>query len=209
MTRYWKLDSSSVHIFKSYREENSEDSFTLASVKSVNLCETDSSSPEDYINGQKCFFTLTTDVEKFYCGLERENNEKNTMNVLAGNFFNMFKIAYIPFIKGNQIPWNMKSPKFETKHFEEDYEINYKNLLGSGQFGQVFGGRCKSTGQEAAIKIMTKSLLTDEDEVYEKTNVFQNEFTLLSNIDHPGIIKLFALFDEQEHVRLQPNNQRQ
>jgi len=123
------------------------------------------------------------------------------MNVLAGNFFNMFKIAYIPFIEGDQIPWNIKTPIFETKRFEEDYDVNYENLLGSGQFGHVFGGKCKSKDQEVAIKIITKSLVTDKSELFEMSNIFQNEFTLLFNIDHPGIIKLFALFDEKDHVK--------
>ena len=34
-----------------------------------------------------------------------------------------------------------------------------------------------------------------------ETNIFQGEITLLYNINHPGIVKLFALFDEKDHVR--------
>ena len=97
VTRYWKLNSKSIHIYKTYREETSLETIALADIKKVNLCGTESSVEEDYINSQKCFLTLTTDINKYYCGLDRENNEENTMNILAGNFFNMFKMAYIPF----------------------------------------------------------------------------------------------------------------
>jgi len=72
-------------------------------------------------------------------------------------------------------------------------------LLGSGQFGQVYSGTCLTTKKQVAIKAIDKSRFTAKHSQVE-THIFQNEFALLSSINHPGVIKLFALFDEKEYV---------
>ena len=72
--------------------------------------------------------------------------------------------------------------------------------MGSGQFGQVYGGICKSNNQQVAIKIIDKTRFKNQKEFQEETNVFQNEITLLYNVDHPGIVRLYSLFDEVDNV---------
>ncbi len=71
-------------------------------------------------------------------------------------------------------------------------------MLGSGQFGQVYGGLCKANNQKVAIKVIDKTRFKD---FLAETSVFQNEITILYNVQHPGIVRLFALFDEVDHVR--------
>ena len=80
---------------------------------------------------------------------------------------------------------------------EDEYVINPQDLLGSGQFGQVYGGICKGTNQSVAIKVIDKSRFKD---FQAETSVFQNEITILYNVKHPGIVNLFALFDEVDNV---------
>jgi serine/threonine protein kinase len=77
--------------------------------------------------------------------------------------------------------------------------INPQELLGSGQFGQVYSGICKLNNQPVAIKVIDKSRFKD---FQAETNIFQNEITILYNFQHPGIVRLFALFDEVDSVNL-------
>ena len=80
---------------------------------------------------------------------------------------------------------------------EEEYIINPQDQLGSGQFGQVYGGICKANKEQVAIKVIDKTRFQD---INIETTIFQNEITILYNVKHPGIVKLHALFDEVEHV---------
>jgi serine/threonine protein kinase len=70
-------------------------------------------------------------------------------------------------------------------------------LLGSGQFGQVYSGIKLATKEAVAIKVIDK---TRFNEFNDGTSIFQSEITLLYNLKHPGIIKLFALFDQSDKV---------
>jgi serine/threonine protein kinase len=84
-----------------------------------------------------------------------------------------------------------------SKSLSEEYTINPQDELGSGQFGQVYGGVCKTTKQQVAIKVIDKTRFQD---FQTETSIFQNEITILYNVQHPGIVKLHALFDEGNHV---------
>jgi calcium/calmodulin-dependent protein kinase I len=48
-----------------------------------------------------------------------------------------------------------------------------------------------------AIKIVTKAKLTEEDDL-----ALKDEIEVLREMDHPNIIKLFAVFDERDHFYL-------
>lgn len=66
-------------------------------------------------------------------------------------------------------------------------------------FGQVYGGVCKTTKKKVAIKIIQKTKI--ECEIFE-TSIFQNEFIILQNVSHAGIVKLFAIYEQPETVIL-------
>jgi serine/threonine protein kinase len=62
--------------------------------------------------------------------------------------------------------------------------------IGRGSFAVVREGTHKKTGQKVAIKIIEKQCL-DED---ERAALF-NEVEILSQIDHPNVLKLSEIFD--------------
>ena len=105
-------------------------------------------------------------------------------------------------IKGRRISLKIQAPKYEEKNLEEEYIINPHELLGSGQFGQVYGGVCKSDNKPVAIKVIDKTRFRTQKDFQNETSVFQNEITLLYNLNHPGIVRLYSLFDEIENVRV-------
>ena len=73
---------------------------------------------------------------------------------------------------------------FHLKDIKDEYVINPQELLGSGQFGQVYGGFFRANNKPVAIKVIDKTRFTD---FKAETNIFQSEITLLYNIDHPGL----------------------
>ena len=69
--------------------------------------------------------------------------------------------------------------------------------LGSGAFSVVKEGTHKASGHVFAIKVVTKSKLTDED-----TAALQDEITVLQELLHPNIIRLYDVFDEKLYYYL-------
>lgn len=83
----------------------------------------------------------------------------------------------------------------------EAYEIKMQELLGSGHFGSVFGGVERLTGKQVAIKIISKSAFGEGVAALDDMrSQFKNESRLLASINHPGVLKLLAMFDEENHV---------
>lgn len=55
----------------------------------------------------------------------------------------------------------------------------------------------KSTGESYAIKVVTKSKLTEEDEA-----ALMDEIEVLNEMKHPNIIRLYETFDEKDFYYL-------
>ena len=95
-THYWKLDAKSINIYDSYRLEKKLKTIELENIKKANLCGVLPNAKDECINDQKCLFILRTDNDDYYCGLGGTNSN-STMNILASNFYNMFKMVFLPY----------------------------------------------------------------------------------------------------------------
>lgn len=73
----------------------------------------------------------------------------------------------------------------------------YLRKLGSGAFSVVKEGSHKETGESYAIKVVTKSKLTPEDEI-----ALKDEIQVLQELKHPNIIRLYDFFDEKQYYYL-------
>jgi len=69
-------------------------------------------------------------------------------------------------------------------------------LLGKGAFGKVSLGMHRLTGKLIAIKCINKQYLTDEA---SKQKVMK-EFSILKNLRHPNIIRLYESFESTKHI---------
>ena len=69
--------------------------------------------------------------------------------------------------------------------------------LGEGAFSKVKEGTHRQTSKPYAIKIVTKSKLTREDEV-----ALRDEIDVLKELKHPNIIRLYDVFDESQFYYL-------
>ncbi|MEQ2174628.1 Serine/threonine-protein kinase D3, partial [Goodea atripinnis] len=75
------------------------------------------------------------------------------------------------------------------------YQIFADEVLGSGQFGIVYGGKHRKTGRDVAIKIIDKMRFPTKQE-----SQLRNEVAILQNLHHPGIVNLDCMFETPEQV---------
>jgi hypothetical protein len=96
-THYWRLDATSITIYDSYRLKTELKKLLLVDIRRANLCGISAiNNYEELSNEQKCLFILTTEHEIFYCGMGN-TDQNSTMNVLARNFYNIFKMVFLPY----------------------------------------------------------------------------------------------------------------
>ncbi len=94
MTHYWQLDSQTIHVYDTYKLENKLFEIQLNSIEKAML--------SDSKQKIKCLFYMQTDKIIYYCGLDN-SNPNDTMNQLARNFFNIFKMVYLPYARGTHM----------------------------------------------------------------------------------------------------------
>lgn len=82
-----------------------------------------------------------------------------------------------------------------NKSFTDIYRLGKQ--LGEGAFSVVKDGVHKQTGNSFAIKIVTKAKLTLEDE-----EALKEEISVLRELKHPHIIRLYDVFDEPQYYYL-------
>lgn len=75
------------------------------------------------------------------------------------------------------------------------YQIYADEVLGSGQFGIVYGGVHKKTHREVAIKVIDKLRFPTKQEAQLK-----NEVAILQNISHCGVVNLERMFETPEKI---------
>jgi len=88
----------------------------------------------------------------------------------------------------------MKSSQFVSMNsakLREVYRIG--KMLGSGAFGEVRVCMHRENGAQRAVKVLRKAQM-DEDE----KRMFFNEITVLRDLDHPNILKMYEFFEDEK-----------
>ncbi|XP_061384456.1 serine/threonine-protein kinase D1 isoform X3 [Danaus plexippus] len=75
------------------------------------------------------------------------------------------------------------------------YQIHPGEVLGSGQFGIVYGGLHRDTQRPVAIKVIDKLRFPTKQEAQLK-----NEVAILQNLSHPGVVNLERMFETPERI---------
>lgn len=97
---------------------------------------------------------------------------------------------------GKVSPSNLMKPKVETRlDISLFYQVFPEEILGSGQFGTVYGGQNRHTGSPVAVKLIDKLRFPHKHESQLRTEV-----TILQNLNHPGIIRLDQMFETPERI---------
>ena len=104
------------------------------------------------------------------------------------------------YIVENQVFFSSKLENTEVNEQEITdinliFEIMFDEVLGSGQFGIVYGGIHKSTYRPVAIKVIDKLRFPTKQEAQLK-----NEVAILQNLTYPGVVNLERTFETPEKI---------
>ncbi|XP_055012100.1 serine/threonine-protein kinase D3-like [Boleophthalmus pectinirostris] len=75
------------------------------------------------------------------------------------------------------------------------YQIFTNEVLGSGQFGVVYGGAHRTSGRAVAIKVIDKTRFPTKQE-----RQLRNEGAILQSLSHLGVVLLEGMFETSDHV---------
>ena len=75
--------------------------------------------------------------------------------------------------------------------FRDNYQVG--SLLGAGAFGEVRRCILRTTKVIRAVKLIRKDVMTNEEE-----KAFQEEIKILCTLDHPNILKLYEVFQDEK-----------
>lgn len=75
------------------------------------------------------------------------------------------------------------------------YQIFPDEVLGSGQFGVVYGGAHRGTKRPVAIKVIDKMRFPTK-----QADQLKNEVSILQNLSHPGVVNLERMFETPERI---------
>ena len=137
----------------------------------------------------------------------------------ARNAYTQIRQALLAYNSDGQVVpsvFTIITSRSQPRDINELYKINPIEVLGSGQFGTVYGGKktiqmcffrsinpiCSSSGhsletkQEVAIKVIDKTRFSDQEEKIHR------EVDILHETMHPGVIRLYAMFDTPEKVNI-------
>ena len=91
--------------------------------------------------------------------------------------------------------WSLFPEDQATDNLEDLYQILPDDILGSGQFGVVYLAKHRSKDLDVAIKAIDKKKFPQS-----QSQQLRHEVTVISGLDHPGIVKLYNMFETPRNV---------
>jgi calcium/calmodulin-dependent protein kinase I len=78
------------------------------------------------------------------------------------------------------------------RNIKETYKI--EGTLGKGSFATVKKAKNRATGERFAVKVLSKKKMSEEDKI-----AMQTEIDILKQVDHPNVVKLIDVFEDERH----------
>lgn len=212
---YWRLDTKCLTLFKDATSNKYYKEIQLSEILSVDSnidpLQTDAT------RAPHCFEIKTRDMV-FYVGQVEDEEEipdpdSGIGSVTGQAWANVTRSALMP---GCVTPTTSSAPppsssavanvdvEMEISQEEERpkdldisqlYQVFPDEILGSGQFGIVYGGVHRESGRDVAIKVIDKLRFPTKQEAQLK-----NEVAILQHVNHPGVVNLEQMFETPERV---------
>jgi len=219
---YWRLDTKNIRLFENDQSEDPAFEIPLSDVFSVDSNLEPMGSRH---GRNPYLFTLTTSNEIFYCGERDDFDDNGAIipanpksgkgTRIAISWAEEIKSAYqsvaataeasnMMIEKNAKVEQDRKTAtdekdsvddESEEKDISQVYQVFPDEILGSGQFGVVYGGVHRKTGGEVAVKVIDKFRFPTKEE-----RALKNEVIILQKIDHNAVVNLEAMFETPERI---------
>ncbi|XP_055627292.1 serine/threonine-protein kinase D1 isoform X2 [Toxorhynchites rutilus septentrionalis] len=197
---YWRLDSKAVTLFvsdqgsKYYREIPLNEILAVEAARGLQNevlhCFEIRTSNLDYFVGQDPLYNLKEGDPM----LALPPPDSGIGAYLAKSWETAIKQALIPVTKTRSEPAGSE-PEEKVTDMSQLYQIFPDEVLGSGQFGIVYGGMHRKTHRAVAIKVIDKLRFPTKQEAQLK-----NEVAILQNLSHAGVVNLERMFETPERI---------
>lgn len=182
---YWRLDSKSLTLFQNETTSKYYKEIPLAEILDV-------SSAKIVIGDVKHCFEIRTEQVEYFVG-EDTNYSSCEGAHIGKSWENAIRQALMP------VAPNSTSVQTESEGKITDmtqlYQIFPDEVLGSGQFGIVYGGVHRKSGKSVAIKVIDKLRFPTKQEAQLK-----NEVSILQNLSHQGVVNLERMFETPDRI---------
>ncbi|XP_025266146.1 serine/threonine-protein kinase D3 isoform X4 [Camponotus floridanus] len=120
-------------------------------------------------------------------------------NENSSKYYKEIPLSEISAIETAKTPRSYQEESTEPEESITDmsqlYQIFPDEVLGSGQFGIVYGGVHRKSGRAVAIKVIDKLRFPTKQEAQLK-----NEVAILQNLSHSGVVNLERMFETPERI---------
>ncbi|XP_041352348.1 serine/threonine-protein kinase D3-like isoform X2 [Gigantopelta aegis] len=207
---YWRLDSKSIVM---YINEQSKRYFKEIPLNSITSVEPAKLKPAPELSRAPHVFEIKM-LTLIYCIGENPSYGQQQTNIVsspesgigleqAKHWEQALRQALMPLTPTSSVTEDEKgstangggSIKNKQPDISQLYQIFPEDVLGSGQFGIVYGGRHKKSNRDVAIKVIDKMRFPTKQEAQLKIEV-----SILQNLHHPGVVNLEQMFETPERI---------
>ncbi|KAK2181714.1 hypothetical protein NP493_385g03033 [Ridgeia piscesae] len=205
---YWKLDTKSITM---YQKENDSRYFKDIPLSDISQVELTNSPQSIDATRNPHVFELRVNSTVYYVGEDPtcRGQEDNIVTSVESGIGLEQALSWENAIRQALMPVTAKhSPKGDASSGEgvsrgsttgmdiaKLYKIFPDDVLGSGQFGIVYGGKHRTEEREVAIKVIDKLRFPTKQEAQLK-----NEVAILQNLHHPGVVDLEKMLETPERI---------
>ncbi|KAF7272052.1 hypothetical protein GWI33_015138 [Rhynchophorus ferrugineus] len=198
---YWRLDTKSIVLFQNDTSTKYYKEIPLSEILAIDTARIKQG------DVMHCFEIRTANVD-YFVGQDPlyDIQDGNSVNLpppdsgigayLAKSWETTIKQALLPVTastaKTEEAPAQSEE---QITDMSQIYQIYPDEVLGSGQFGIVYGGVHRRTTRPVAIKVIDKLRFPTKQEAQLK-----NEVAILQNLSHPGVVNLERMFETPERI---------
>ncbi|XP_042210693.1 serine/threonine-protein kinase D3-like isoform X4 [Homarus americanus] len=206
---YWRLDTKSITLYQNETSTKYYKEIQLSEVLNIETAK--QPQPTDVSRGVMHCFELRTANVDYYVGEEPISKKDGAPVVnppetgiglyLAKVWENEIRKALMPVTpQASTTPTHpqqqgMDKEEATCNDISQIYQIFPDEVLGSGQFGIVYGGVHRKSSRAVAIKVIDKLRFPTKQEA-----ALKNEVAILQNLSNPGVVNLERMFETPERI---------
>ncbi|XP_047033869.1 serine/threonine-protein kinase D3 isoform X1 [Helicoverpa zea] len=200
---YWRLDSKSITLFTSEQGSKYYKEIPLNEILAIDTAR----QPHAGIDVMHCFEVRTANVD-YLVGVEEACAAPRDSGLgahAARSWETALRHALMPVTHHTAESRGMAAEaegsgaggegEARVTDMAQLYQIYPDEVLGSGQFGIVYGGLHRRSKRPVAIKVIDKLRFPTKQEAQLK-----NEVAILQNLSHPGVVNLERMFETPERI---------